>query len=169
MGPKVWQFPEASDRKQNPRMPEKQTSRLERETLSHSAVTTWIGKTSFSPAVRGGKPRFCLAARWLILPPVDLQTHLSFTFDTRQTFLSDTCWQRTRPPKSSTWRKTVSRLAAAYIKNTNWTYHSLLKTLTWTNQPPKTTRTFQHLIWETWLFSLGSGRPFHRYRVTAWN
>ncbi len=47
VNPKVKQFPETSDRKRNPRMPEKQTHWQEKETLSHSAVTTWTGKTSF--------------------------------------------------------------------------------------------------------------------------
>ena len=44
----MYQFPDVSDRKQNPRKSEN-----EKETLSHSAVATWMEKTYFSPAVGG--------------------------------------------------------------------------------------------------------------------
>ena len=68
-----------------------------------------------------GKPRVRLVACELTLPPVDLQTNLSFTCDTRLTFFpSAACKQRTCSPKSRTWCKTVSPLAAAYIKNTKY-------------------------------------------------
>ena len=78
-----------------------------------------------------GKPGVRLAAHWLYPQPVDLQTHLSFTFDTRRTFFSLAASKlRTCLPKSRTWRKTVSPLATDNIKNTNWTYHPLLKTPT---------------------------------------
>ena len=83
-----------------------------------------------------GKPRVHLAARWIILPSVYCQIHSSFTFNTRRTFFpSAASRQRKRLPMFPTWGKTVSPLATAYIKNINWTYQPLLKTLTLHSSP----------------------------------
>ena len=81
-----------------------------------------------------GKPRVCLAACWVTLPRVDFQTHFSFTFDTRQTFFhSAACRQYVCSPKSHTWHKTMSPLAAAYIRNIHWIWPHQI----WTYHPPK--------------------------------
>ena len=65
-----------------------------------------------------GKPRIRLAARWLTLASVDLQTLLSFIFDTKRTFF---------PSPARILHKSLSPLASAYIKNTNWIYHLITK------------------------------------------